>query len=149
MTSFVSRFLNKGERFVASLHPNLETRKGEIRDIRSKRKKLLARWADKKYLAQHQIDVLVGAGLEEARLRRGFNPDLLIVTPEQYKTMLDIPAGIPIDPDEWNHFFTQGTTEADRQRILPPSKYEVESGSIDVVYSEKVDGMLLVESGSL
>jgi hypothetical protein len=153
MTSFISRLLDKGERFVESLHPNLETRGTKLREIRRKRENQLEKWAEygsrPPLYDEYKIEVLVDMGLQEAELLPEFNPDLLVVTEPQYKCMFDIPAGVPIDPDDWHHYFETAGTESDRERILPPSQYRVDAGTIDVVYSSSAERMLLVESDSL
>jgi len=153
MTSFVSQFLDKGEWFIERLHPALETRGAKLREIRRKRENQLQKWAvygdSPPIYDKNKIEVLVDMGLQEAELLPDFEPDLLIVTEEQYKSMFDIPAGVPIDPDEWHHYFTDAGTASDRRQILPPSQYSVNAGEIDVVYSSNAERMILVESECL
>lgn len=153
MTSFVSLLLDKGERFVERLNPNLETNATKLCDIRQKRQNQLEKWEEygdtPPIYDERKIEVLVDMGLQEAQLQFDFDPDLLIVTEPQYKCMFDIPAGVPINPENWHHYFETAGTESDRQRVLPPSRYSVDAGSIDVVYSSSAEGMLLVESESL
>ena len=153
MTSFVSRLLNKGERFIERLNPNVETNSTKLRDIRQKRQNQLEKWEEygdtPPIYSERKIEVLVDMALQEAQLQFNFDPDLLIVTEPQYKSMFDIPAGVPINPEEWHHYFETAGTESDAERILPPAQYSVDAGEVDVVYSSSVRGMLLVESENL
>jgi len=152
MTSFVSRLFSKVVGELREGHRDY-ARKQDLKDIRKKRRNQLEKWQEvgtgPPVYSERQIEVLVDMSLQEASLRPDFNPDLLIVTEPQYKSMFDIPAGVPIDPDDWHHYFETAGTESDRQRILPPSRYSVDAGEIDVVYSSSAERMLLVESGSL
>lgn len=128
-------------------------RERDLKDIRRKRELFLEKQAEVGFTPpiyqERLIEVLVDMGLQEADLRPDFDPDLLIVTEPQYKSMFDIPAAVPINPDEWHHYYDTAGTEADRQRILPPCTYRVDGREIDVVYSSAAEGMLLVESESL
>lgn len=152
MTLSVSRLVKDAFDVLAEGHQEY-ARKQEVVEIRKKRKKQLEKWREvgigPPVYQERQMEVLVDMALQEASLRTDFNPDLLVVTEPQYKSMFDIPAAVPINPDEWHHYFETAGTESDRYRVLPPSTYSVDAGEIDVVYSSSAEGMLLVESESL
>jgi hypothetical protein len=93
-------------------------------------------------VAEHAMDEVIDMGLKEAQLMNNFEPDLLIVTPQQYKVLFDIPASVGIgkleDPARPRKIDTE-----------PPLIHGTDAGRIEVTYSESAEGMLLVESDEL
>lgn len=74
--------------------------------------------------------------------KEGFDPDLCIVSKEQYLEMFNVSKDVGIDT---YHRAMYGMTSS-----LPPKQYDTEHGGIDVTYSEQLDGeMLFVNSATL
>lgn len=150
MTSFVSHFVEWAVGKLTGAYHRKQRQK-KVTELRRKRRNILEKWCDvgigPPVCSGRQIEVLVDMALQEARLRPDFNPDLLIVTEAQYKSMFDIPAAVSVNPDDWHHHYLEAGRI--KNRTLPPSRYRVDAGEIDVVYSSSADGMLLVESERL
>lgn len=129
-----------------SLLSGQELAETESQKLRKHRKETLEKYEEiglkgDTLLHQDALDVVIDMGLKEAKLMNNFNPDLLIMTEQQYKMLFDIPAGVGI---EQIHIPMQGTTD-----YTPPMTHSTDAGSIEVTYSDSAKGMLLVESGSL
>lgn len=93
--------------------------------------------------AAEPMDAVIDMGLKEARLLDDFEPDLLIVTPMQYKELFDIPASVALTQQSFLGIMDQPKT------LQPPMVHKTDAGEIEVTYSKSADGMLLVESDSL
>jgi len=118
----------------------------ERQKLRKHRKKTLESYrevglATPELSASQPMDEVIDMGLKEARLMDNFEPDLLIVTPMQYKELFDIPAGIGI-----GKHYEPMRGEVDYE---PPKIHRTDGGEIQVTYSDAAKGMLLVESASL
>lgn len=127
----------------------------ERQRLRKARKRQLEEWEEVGIGPPLDVDstmeVVIDMCLKEALLMDDFEPDLLIVSPRQYKALFDIPAGVPVDPDDWHHYIA-GSAEnrqRDKERVQPPNEYTTDAGTIDVTYSDSTERMLLVESDSL
>jgi hypothetical protein len=127
-----------------------ELKKTKRQDLREHRKQTLKAYranglGTPEIMSKDAMDVIIDLGLKEAELMDSFDPDLLIVTEDQYKVLFDVPAEVALDPDKWHH----SMTKQDAYRVTPPKTHSTDAGSIDVTYSKSARGMLLVESDSL
>lgn len=123
-----------------------ELEKTKRQELREHRKKTLEAYRGNglgtpEIMSEDAMDVIIDLGLKEAELMDSFDPDLLIVTEDQYKVLFDIPASVGIEPA---HIPMQGTVD-----YTPPKIHDTDAGRIEVTYSNSAKGMLLVESDSL
>lgn len=112
---------------------------------RVKRKKLANYTKSGKYtecvVEQQYVTEFLNHIISECR-NTGFDPDLCIVSKEQYLEMFNVSEDVGIDT---YHRAMYGMTSS-----LPPKKYDTDHGGIDVTYSERLDGeMLFVNSAKL
>lgn len=131
---------------VLSFVSGQELAETERQKLRKHRKQTLEKYEEiglkgDTLLNQQAMDEVIDMGLKEAQLMDSFEPDLLIVTKQQYKMLFDVPAATGIEP---TYAPMQGTTS-----FTPPLTHETDAGSIEVTYSDAARGMLLVESDSL
>lgn len=131
---------------VLSFASGQELAETERQKLRKHRKQTLEKYEEiglkgDELLHQRAMDEVIDMGLKEAKLMDSFEPDLLIVTKQQYKMLFDIPAGVGIEP---TYAPMHGTTS-----FTPPLVHETDAGEIQVTYSDAAKGMLLVESDSL
>jgi len=129
-----------------SLLSGQELAETERQKLRKHRKETLEKYEEiglkgDTLLHQDALDVVIDMGLKEAQLMDSFEPDLLIMTKQQYKMLFDIPAGVGIEP--------QFTPLQGQQSFTPPMTHSTDAGEIEVTYSDSAKGMLLVESDSL
>lgn len=120
------------------------------KEIRKKRKEFIEEreiMGGPPFTDVQSIEVLVELGLKEAKLIDGFDPDLLIVSEAQYKSLFDVPAAVHINPDKWPDIVDP--TGAEKQKVVPPKEKRFGEYHIDVVYSKATNRMLLADSSGL
>lgn len=132
---------------IASFLTGKDESEVERSDIRQKRANELQDFrelglANPETNAKEAIEGIIELGIKEVQLMDGFEPDLLILTEYQYRELFDIHAAESVDKAGFN-------VMGSRANKKPPISYTENDYTLDVVYSESADGMILVESDSL
>jgi len=119
--------------------------RGQLRKKRKKKiEKHRKRVSSGRILVKPLMEELIELSMKEARYTDGFDPDLLIVTRDQYLVLFDIPASVGIGQARVPRTPMGGYVDFE-----PPIPYTSQNGKIEVTYSNSADGMLLVESEAL
>ena len=103
------------------------------------------------FLEKRHIESLLDMGLEEAEYMPNFDADLCIMSHSQYKSLANISAAVPINPDKLPtdsisipQAEVQGLAE-----MQPPHYYSYGDRGVRVTYSDATDRMILVDSSKL
>lgn len=130
-----------------------DLKQAKLEELRERRKEFLESkelMGGPPFLEKRHIESLLDMGLEEAQYMRNFEPDLCIMSHSQYKSLANISAAVPINPDKLpdSSMIPQQEVRGLAQ-MQPPYLYSSGGNDIFVVYSDETDRMLLVESEQL
>ena len=102
------------------------------------------------FITERVMETLIDMALEETEYMPKFEPDLLIISRQQYRELVGISAAVPLNPDKANEIIP-GSDVQGLRAVQPPYTYKHGNSphGIEVTFSEATDRMLLVDSSKL
>jgi len=125
----------------------------KLEQLRKRRKEFLEEneiMGGPPFRTERAIEALIDMGLDEAEYMPDFEPDLLIVSRQQYRQLVNISAAAPLNPDKADKMIPGADVQGLRT-VQPPHIYKqgVPPHGIEVTFSDATDRMLLVDSSEL
>lgn len=125
----------------------------QLEQLRERRKEFLESddiMGGPPFKTERIMETLIDMCLEEVEYMPNFEPDLLIISREQYRELVGISAAVPLNPDKADEIIPGADVQGLRA-VQPPHVYKHGSSphGIEVTFSDETDRMLLVDSGEL